>query len=56
MPLMLRLICLLLAKAMSLTIMKIVYSFKFSSFIALKIGLTRAILLYLSAKYFMLFK
>jgi hypothetical protein len=39
MPLMLYLIHLLLAKAILLATMKIVYSFKFSSFIALKIGL-----------------
>jgi hypothetical protein len=56
MPLMLYLIRLLLAKVTLLAIIKIVYSFKFSLFIALKIGLARAILLYLSAKYFMLFK
>ena len=53
MPLMLYLIRLLLAKATLLAIIKIVYSFKFSSFIALKIGLASAMLLYLSARYFM---
>jgi hypothetical protein len=47
---------LLLAKATSLVIIKIVYSFKFLSFIALKISLIRAMLLYLSARYFMPFK
>jgi hypothetical protein len=47
---------LLLAKATLLAIIKIVYSFKFLSFIALKIGLIRAILLYLNARYFMPFK
>jgi hypothetical protein len=36
--------------------MKIVYSFKFSSFAALKIGLASVMLLYSSAKYFMLSK
>jgi hypothetical protein len=55
-PLMLYLIHLLLAKAILLAIIKIVYSFKFSLFIALKIGLIRAILLYSKAKYFMPFK
>jgi hypothetical protein len=47
---------LLLAKATLLAIKKIVYSFKFSSFITLKISLAKAILLYLSARYFMPFK
>jgi hypothetical protein len=56
MPLMLYLIRLLLAKAILLTIIKIVYSSRFSLFIALKIGLIGAMLLYLSARYFMLFK
>jgi hypothetical protein len=56
MPLMLYLVCLLLAKATLLAIIKIVYSFKFLSFIALKIGLARAILLYSSIRYFMPFK
>jgi hypothetical protein len=55
-PLMLYLMRLLLAKAASLAAIKIVYSFKFSSFIALKIGLIRAMLLYSSARYFMPFK
>jgi hypothetical protein len=54
--LMLYLIRLLLVKAILLAIIKIVYSFKFSSFIALKIGLIGAILLYSSARYFILFK
>jgi hypothetical protein len=56
MPLMLYLVRLLLAKAISLAIIKIVYSSKFSSFAALKIGLVKAMLLYSSARYFMLFK
>jgi hypothetical protein len=56
MPLMLYLIRLLLAKATLLAAMKIVYSFEFSSFIALKISLVRAILLYSSIKYFIPFK
>jgi hypothetical protein len=56
MPLMLYLIRLLLAKAILLAAIKIVYSFKFSLFIALKISLARAILLYSSARYFMPFK
>jgi hypothetical protein len=56
MPLMLRLVRLLLAKATSLATIKIVYSSKFSSFAALKIGLARAMPLYSSARYFMLFK
>jgi hypothetical protein len=56
MPLMLYFIRLLLAKATLLAAIKIVYSFKFSLFITLKIGLIRAMLLYLSARYFMLFK
>jgi hypothetical protein len=42
MPLMLRLVHLLLAKATLLAIIKIVYSSKFSSFAALKIGLIGA--------------
>jgi hypothetical protein len=54
--LMLYFIRLLLAKAILLAIMKIVYSFKFSLFIALKISLIEAILLYLSVKDFMPFK
>jgi hypothetical protein len=54
--LMLYLIRLLLVKAILLAIIKIVYSFKFSSFIALKISLIGAILLYSSARYFILFK
>jgi hypothetical protein len=56
MPLILYLMHLLLAKAALLAIMKIVYSFKFSLFVALKIGLVKAILLYSSARYFMLSK
>jgi hypothetical protein len=56
MPLMLYFMRLLLAKAALLAAIKIVYSFKFSSFIALKIGLASAVLLYLSARYFMPFK
>jgi hypothetical protein len=56
MLLMLRLIHLLLVKAILLTIIKIVYFSKFSPFIALKIGLARAMPLYLSVKYFILFK
>jgi hypothetical protein len=52
MPLMLRLVRLLLAKAALLAIMKIVYSFKFPLFAALKIGLASAMLLYSSVKYF----
>jgi hypothetical protein len=56
MPLMLYLVRLLLAKATSLAAMKIVYSFEFSSFTALKIGLASAMLLYSSARYFMLSK
>jgi hypothetical protein len=56
MLLMLYLICLLLAKAALLAAIKIVYSFKFSLFITLKIGLVRAMLLYSSARYFMPFK
>jgi hypothetical protein len=56
MLLILRLIRLLLAKATLLAIIKIVYSFKFSLFVILKIGLIRAILLYSSARYFMPFK
>jgi hypothetical protein len=56
MPLMLYLVHLLLAKAILLAIIKIVYSFKFSSFIALKIGLIGAMLLYSSIRYFMPFK
>jgi hypothetical protein len=47
---------LLLVKAILLAIIKIVYSFKFSLFAALKISLIRAMLLYLNARYFMLFK
>jgi hypothetical protein len=49
-------IYLLLVKAILLTIIKIVYSFKFSLFITLKISLIRAILLYSSARYFIPFK
>jgi hypothetical protein len=56
MPLMLYLVCLLLAKATLLAAIKIVYSFKFSLFAALKIGLIGAMLLYSSARYFMPFK
>jgi hypothetical protein len=56
MPLMLYLMRLLLVKATLLAIIKIVYSFEFSSFAAFKISLIRAILLYLSARYFMPFK
>jgi hypothetical protein len=56
MPLMLCLIHLLLAKAILLLIIKIVYSFKFSLFAILKISLIGAMLLYSSVKYFMLFK
>jgi hypothetical protein len=56
MPLMLYLARLLLAKATLLVIIKIVYSFKFSLFIVLKIGLIGAMLLYSSVKYFMLSK
>jgi hypothetical protein len=56
MPLMLRLVRLSLAKAMLLAAIKTVYSSKFSSFAALKIGLVRAMLLYSSARYFMPFK
>jgi hypothetical protein len=54
MLLMLYIIYLLLAKAILLAIVKIVYSSRFLSFITLKIGLIGAILLYLSAKYFIL--
>jgi hypothetical protein len=56
MPLKLYLMRLLLAKATLLATIKIVYSFKFSSFIALKISLIGAMLLYSSARYFMPFK
>jgi hypothetical protein len=56
MPLILYLIRLLLIKAILLAIIKTVYSFKFSLFKALKKGLIGAILLYLSARYFMPFK
>jgi hypothetical protein len=56
MPLMLYFMRLLLVKAILLAIIKIVYSFKFLSFAALKIGLIGAILLYSSARYFMPFK
>jgi hypothetical protein len=56
MPLMLYLTRLLLAKATLLAIIKTVYSSEFSSFIALKIGLASAMLLYSSIRYFMLFK
>jgi hypothetical protein len=55
-PLMLRLIHLLLVKAILLAIIKIVYFSKFSLFIALKISLIGAILLYSSARYFILSK
>jgi hypothetical protein len=55
-PLMLRLVRLLLAKATLLATMKIVYSSNFSSFAALKIGLASAMLLYSSVRYFMPFK
>jgi hypothetical protein len=47
---------LLLAKAILLAIMKIVYFSEFLLFIALKISLIKAILLYLSIKYFIPFK
>jgi hypothetical protein len=56
MPLMLYLVHLLLAKAALLAAIKIVYSFKFSSFATLKIDLIGAMLLYSSARYFMPFK
>jgi hypothetical protein len=56
MPLMLYLMRLLLVKATLLAAIKIVYSSKFSSFAALKIGLAGAMLLYSSARYFMPFK
>jgi hypothetical protein len=56
MPLMLYLVRLLLVKAILLAIIKIVYSFKFLSFIALKIGLISAMLLYSSTRHFMPFK
>jgi hypothetical protein len=56
MLLMFYLIRLLLVKATLLAIIKIVYSFKFSSFIALKIGLIGAMLLYSSIKYSIPFK
>jgi hypothetical protein len=56
MPLMLRLVRSLLAKAILLAAIKIVYFSEFSSFIALKIGLIKAMLLYSSARYFMPFK
>jgi hypothetical protein len=56
MPLILYFIHLLLAKATLLAIIKTVYSSEFSLFIALKISLAGAILLYLSIRYFMLFK
>jgi hypothetical protein len=56
MPLMLYLVRLLLAKAILLAAIKIIYSFKFLSFIALKISLIRAMLLYSNARYFILFK
>jgi hypothetical protein len=56
MPFILYLIYLLLIKPALLAIIKIVYSFKFWLFIALKIGLVKAILLYSSARYFIPFK
>jgi hypothetical protein len=56
MLLMLYFIRLLLAKATSLAIIKIVYFSDFLLFIALKIGLVKAMLLYSSARYFMLSK
>jgi hypothetical protein len=56
MPLMLYFMRLLLAKATLLAIIKIVYSFRFSLFITLKIGLIGAMPLYSSARYFMPFK
>jgi hypothetical protein len=56
MPLILYFIHLLLAKATLLATIKIVYSSEFSSFTALKISLIGAILLYLSIRYFILFK
>jgi hypothetical protein len=56
MPLILYLVRLLLAKATLLAAIKIVYSFKFSSFTALKISLIGAMPLYSSARYFIPFK
>jgi hypothetical protein len=56
MPLMLRLMRLLLAKAILLATIKIVYFSEFSSFAVLKIGLVGAMPLYSSARYFMPFK
>jgi hypothetical protein len=56
MPLMLYFIRLLLVKATLLAIIKIVYFSEFSLFIALKISLIGAMLLYSSVKYFMPFK
>jgi hypothetical protein len=56
MSLMLRLVYLLLVKAILLAIIKIVYFSEFLLFIILKISLALAISLYLSVKYFMPFK
>jgi hypothetical protein len=56
MPLMLYLMHLSSVKATLLAIIKIIYSFKFSLFIILKISLIGAMLLYSSARYFMPFK
>jgi hypothetical protein len=56
MPLMLRFMRLLLVKAILLTAIKTIYFSKFSSFIALKIGLIGAMQLYSSARYFIPFK
>jgi hypothetical protein len=53
MPLVLRLVRLLLAKAALLAAIKTVYSSDFLSFAALKIGLASAMPLYSSVKYFM---
>jgi hypothetical protein len=50
MPLILYFIHLLLIKAILLAIIKIVYSFKFSLFIVLKISLIRAIIKWLNGK------
>jgi hypothetical protein len=56
MLLMLYFIRLLFIKVILLAIVKIVYSFRFLLFIVLKIGYIRAKPLYLSVKYFILFK
>jgi hypothetical protein len=50
MPLILYFIHLLLIKAILLAIIKIVYSFKFSLFIVLKISLIRAIIKWLNSR------